>query len=216
MTPENDPPRLAPANDAWANIGTTQNVAGVAALHTYSLIYGLGNNPCLAVESAKAYYGLLNVHCPCTGRIQTGQDVVGTDVALYTTIWSNVSGGTACDSNCGGRPGVGAYCLNDGCDGTTWTLGGPPTAVGQSIGPEPLNTVPSAVQVKYYAVTAGASTTDSYFNYSIHTFATGLQSISYLNDEAGGVAEQYVSRSKDQSSGNYGAWADSPGSVVIP
>jgi hypothetical protein len=155
-----------PTNEAWANVGTTQDVVGVAAQFTYKLFDGVTINPCSAVESAKAYYGLLNVHCPCTGRIQTGQDVVGTGVALYTSIWSNVSGGTPCDSNCGGPPGVGAYCLNDGCDGTTWTLGGPLTAVGQSIAPEPLNTVPAAVQVAYTTVTVGGHIT-----YSLLTIA---------------------------------------------
>jgi hypothetical protein len=203
--------QLRPTNEAWVNIDTAQNVVGVAALYTYNWFDGVGHNPCSAVESAKAYYGLLNVHCPCTGRIQTGQDVIGTGVALYTTIWSNVSGGTSCDSNCGGPPGVGTYCLDDGCDGTTWALGGPPTAVGQRVGPEPLNTVPAAVQVEYKT----PSTTYSYFEYSTHVFASGLQSISYLEDVTGNVAEQYVSRAKDQSSGNYGAWADSPGSNTI-
>jgi hypothetical protein len=171
----NTPLQLMPTSEAWANVDTTQNVVGVAALYTYNLFDALGTNPCSAVESAKAYYGLLNVHCPCAGRIQTGQDVVGTGVAPYTTIWSNVSGGAPCDSNCGGPPGVGTYCLNDGCDGTTWTLGGPPMAVGQSIGPEPLNTVPTAVQVGYNTVTVDGNITHSYFEYSTHVFAFGLQ-----------------------------------------
>jgi hypothetical protein len=69
-------PQLMPTSDAWANIDTTQNVVGVAALYTYNMFDGTGKTPCSAVESAKAYYGLLNVHCPCAGRIQTGQDVV--------------------------------------------------------------------------------------------------------------------------------------------
>jgi Protein of unknown function (DUF3383) len=214
MLPPGDAP-LMPTNDAWANIDTTQNVVGVAALYTYNTFWGVGISPCSAVESATAYYGLLNVHCPCRGRIQTGQDVVGRGVALYTTIWSNVSGGAPCDSNCGGPYGVGAYCLDDGCDGTSWTLGGPTTAVGQSIGPEPLDTVSAAVEVEYHTMTVGASTTYSYFDYSTHVFAMGLQSISYLKDETGTVAAHYMSRTEDKSSGNFGAWDDSPGSVVI-
>jgi hypothetical protein len=203
-------------DDAWANIATTQNIVGVPALYTYHSFWGTGTNKCSSIESAMAYYGLLTIHCPCAGEIQTGQDVVGSGVALYTTIWSNVSGGTPCDRNCGGPPGVGAYCLDNGCDGTTWVLGGPPAAVGQSIGPERLNTVTAAVQVEYHTIKDGAYVTYSYFNYSTHTLALGLQSLSYLKDETGTVAAQYLSRTEDQSRGNYGAWADSPGTVMIP
>ena len=185
------------SNVSYSNIGNTQNVVRTAAQKTYDMFEINGAWPSASVENFTAYWGLLTVVCPCTGIIQTGQDVTGAGVGVPTAIWSNVSGGTACDSNCNG-PQVGSYCLGDACDGSTWTLGGPIATIGQKISGVALHTRPSRFSAQNKPKTLGGKLVRQFLEINVHEFSWGLaSSISCVSDVTGDVAATFLLRCGD-------------------